>query len=130
MDFAWDDVKYDAWVNSGLAPKIEPMYDFLQFLETKNIKIAFITGRPESQRDATVSNLANYGLVVNEDYVSLDLRSDSEKHLAAAEFKLNRRRELANTYRILACVGDQNSDCTGSFTGIPMKVPNYMYLIN
>ncbi len=130
MDFGFDDAVYTEWVNSAKAPAIKGTLRLLEFLDEQQIKFAFLTGRHEHEREATAQNLVNIG-VPAERHVGLHLRRDgAEKHLTASEFKMNRRREIAEEYNIVGCAGDQNSDCAGSFTGLRHKLPNPIYLIN
>ena len=129
MNFKWDDAKYNAWVDAHEGPVIPAMMKFVEYLEANQVKFAFITGRDEKVRKVTEANLQNFGL--ENRYVELIMRTSSDKNTPAAEFKLTQRYKLSKDkgYNIIACVGDQVSDCTGSYTGFRFKVPNYMYLI-
>ncbi|HZW61410.1 MAG TPA: HAD family acid phosphatase [Candidatus Babeliales bacterium] len=42
------------------------------------------------------------------------------------QWKLEQRKKLAETHEIIMCVGDQDSDFEGGFTGIEVRIPNYM----
>ena len=44
--------------------------------------------------------------------------------------KEQKRKEFAgHGYNIIMCVGDQPSDLYGEYTGIKVKIPNYVYII-
>ena len=49
----------------------------------------------------------------------------------AAEWKEAKREVLVSKgYNIIACIGDQWSDLEGGSTGIKIKLPSYLYLLD
>ena len=55
---------------------------------------------------------------------------EDEQNLTASEFKSKKRTELTNEgYIIVGTVGDQWTDLEGPYTGIKIKLPNYLYEI-
>ena len=79
-------------------------------------------------REATRRNLIEQGYTK---FDTLIVRSEAERNLSAASFKLQKRNELVkNGYDIIASVGDQQSDFEGGNTGYEIKLPNYLYLLD
>ncbi|CAL0326030.1 unnamed protein product [Lupinus luteus] len=52
---------FNEWVELGEAPALPETKKFYKKLLSLGIKIVFLTGRPESQRDITTKNLNNVG---------------------------------------------------------------------
>lgn len=127
-DFGYIPKEFNAWVESANATAMEATFDFWKYLQQKGFKIFCITGRAESQREATLENFAKVGL---DGEVGLILRSESEAHMSAALYKSQHRSTLVNTkgWDIVGCIGDQISDCVGGYTGYVMKLPNYAYFL-
>jgi hypothetical protein len=51
-------------------------------------------------------------------YVTLITRNSSEYALLASVYKANRRKQLSEQYDIIGCIGDQVSDCAGTYLHI------------
>ncbi len=128
MGFGYNQKNWMEWLNQADATAIKETIAFYNWLLSKNIKIAFLTGRSKQSYESTKKNLINVG------YTSFDtlIVRDTDNHTAvAAEFKPQKREELVKAgYQIIACVGDQWSDLVGGNTGIKIKLPNYLYLID
>ena len=59
----------------------------------------------------------------------LTQRAD-EQNLKSQEFKSKKRAELTQQgYEIIGTVGDQWTDLNGPYSGIQIKLPNYLYEI-
>jgi len=111
-------------MNATAIPQTKQFY--LQLLEL-GYNVAFITGRRDTQRNATVGNLHNEGFT---NYVTLILREPSEYSLSAFAYKSARRKQLAEEgWEIVGSIGDQLSDIDGDYAGYRMKVPNPCYYI-
>lgn len=119
------------WHNAILKadePVIPETKKFYDWLISKNIKVIFLTGRYEEIREATLKNLISTGY---SQFDTLIVRNFQESKIPAAEFKPAKRNELAEKgYNIIASVGDQWSDLVGGNSGIKIKLPNYLYLID
>ena len=125
--FGYDQARWDNWVMEGRAPAIPEVKQFYDYLISKNIKVIFLTGRKNSQYNATYRNLKNAGYTT---FDTLILKNDSESSLTALEFKSNKREELTKKgYDIIASIGDQDSDLEGKDHGIQIKLPNYIYIM-
>ena len=128
LDFGYVPVKWDEWIEEIRAPAVPHMKKLFDFLVEKNAKIIFITGRKDYQYEPTYINLKAEGFL---DFDTLIVRKTNEYDLDAVKYKSGKREELENAgYRIIGSVGDQNSDLDGSFSGIKIKIPNYIYQID
>ncbi|MBI1939218.1 MAG: HAD family acid phosphatase [Ignavibacteriales bacterium] len=119
---------WDAWLQKAAAKAIPQTKKFYDWLVSKNIRVIFLTGRSEKEREATAKNLYKEGYTK---YDTLIVRSPDEKKIPAAEFKAGKRTQLTRKgYKIIACIGDQWSDLVGGNAGIKIKLPNYLYIID
>ncbi len=106
-------------------PQTKRFYDWLI---SKNIRVIFVTGREEEFKETTRKNLVEQGYAR---FDTLIVRRSDEENIPAAEFKTQKREELAKMgYKIIASIGDQWSDLVGGNTGIKIRLPNYLYLID
>jgi len=126
-DFGYVRELWDKWIGEAKATAIPGVKNLYEFLIKRKIKIIFITGRKDYQYNSTFKNLHSAG------YASFDtliVRMKDEYSLGAVDFKSKKREELtANGYKIVGTIGDQWSDLQGSFHGIQVKLPNYLYYI-
>lgn len=128
LDFGYEHSIWDAWVLQAKASAIPEVKKFYEWVVSKKIKIIFLSGRDSIGQNATIKNLKEQGYTT---FDTLITRAPAQSHLLIAEFKELEREKLAKEgYDIIACVGDQWSDLKGKFTGIKVKLPNYMYIIN
>jgi len=117
---------WNEWQQKGIAPAIKDTKRFYDFLISKNIHVLFISGRNADVGEATKKNLIEQGYAK---FDALILRSEDENTIPADEWKASKRAELVTKgYKIIACIGDQESDFTGGNTGIKIKLPSYLYL--
>lgn len=97
--------------------------------ERDNVAVFFITGRSESQRQATAANLIAAGY---DHWEGLYLRpEDHPKMQSVAEYKSGDRAEIAaKGFTMILNVGDQMSDLLGSPQAEhSVKLPNPFYYI-
>lgn len=119
---------WNEWQQKGIAPAIKDTKRFYDHLISKNIHVIFVTGRNSEVGEATKKNLIEQGYAK---FDTLIIRSDREHKILAAEWKAGKRRELVSKgYNIIACIGDQWSDLVGGNTGIKIKLPSYLYLLD
>jgi len=119
---------WNEWLNKADGTALYHTKRFYDFLISQNVRIAFITGRYTSTREATITNLINQGYT---QFDTLITRNEDELKIPATIFKAGKRRELAELgYEIIANIGDQWSDLEGEYSGIKIKLPNYLYLID
>ncbi|MFA7418788.1 MAG: HAD family acid phosphatase [Melioribacteraceae bacterium] len=117
-----------ASMESGEAKAVPQTKRFYDWLISKNIKVIFLTGRNPEAFTPTKKNLLNRGYAK---FDTLIVRAEAEKKLPASSWKETVRKQLTQKgYKIIACIGDQWSDLSGEFTGVKIKLPNYIYLID
>lgn len=92
-----------------------------------NCAVFFITGRDESQRAATVTNLQKTGYGT---YAGLVMPATGATYASAADFKAPQRAQIeAQGYTIIANLGDQPSDLAGGHAQKTWLLPNPFYRI-
>jgi acid phosphatase len=127
MDFGYVYDLNKKWNEELKAPAIKETQDLYFYLLNKGIKTIFLTGRNSSEYDVTYKNLIQEGY---SGFDTLITQSKEDQKLKAQEFKSKVRAELTNQgYEIIGTVGDQWTDLNGVFSGIQIKVPNYLYEI-
>lgn len=115
------------WNEELKAPAIKQTQDLYFYLLNKGVKIIFLTGRNSSEYDVTYKNLIQAGYTK---FDTLITQREDEQNIKSQEFKSKKRTELTQRgYEILGTVGDQWTDLTGAYTGIEIKLPNYLYEI-
>lgn len=127
LDFGYDYQIVQDWVMSAKLPTIKQTLEFYNYLKSKGVKLIFLTGRQSEEYDATFRNLIEAGYT---DFDTLIVRNERARKIGAALFKSSIRKELTEKgYDIILCVGDQVTDFEGDYTGIKVKIPNYLYQI-
>jgi acid phosphatase len=120
---------FDDWILKSSAPAIPPALEFFKtVIATKNVAVFFITGRRESQRQATLWNLDSAGF---EGWAALYTRPDDDHNDTIVLFKRGMREKIVHDgYKIIANIGDQLSDLDeGRSAECTFKVPNPFYFI-
>lgn len=127
MDFGYVYDLNKKWNEELKAPAIKETQNLYFYLLKKGIKTIFLTGRNSDEYDVTYRNL------IQESYTGFDTlitQSKEDQKLKAQEFKSKVRTELTNQgYEIVGTVGDQWTDLNGPYSGIQIKLPNYLYEI-
>uniref|UniRef100_A0A5B7B5H1 Putative acid phosphatase 1-like n=1 Tax=Davidia involucrata TaxID=16924 RepID=A0A5B7B5H1_DAVIN len=120
---------FNEWVNKGEAPPLPESLKLYKKLLSLGLKVVFITGRPEHQRNVTATNLKNVGYLTWE---KLILKGSSETGSTAVEYKSSQRKMLEKKgYRVIGNMGDQWSDILGTHVGNrTFKLPDPMYYIS
>lgn len=127
IDFGYVKEIWSSWVLQGKTPANAPVKNFYNYLLKKDVKIIFLTGRAEEQHKATFNNLVNAGYTK---FDTLIVYSKNYANLGSAEFKFTVRKQLTEKgYKIIGTVGDQYTDIDGGYTGIKIKLPNYLYMV-
>jgi predicted secreted acid phosphatase len=127
MDFGNVSSMWDSYLNKGEAPFISEVKRLYDFLLSRRIKIIFITGRLYKYYTGTYKNLVNDGYT---EFDTLITRTEEQAELPASDYKSVERLTLSDLgYKIIGCVGDQDSDFDGGNTGIKVKLPDYLYLV-
>ncbi len=126
-NYVFDSKNFDAWVNTASAPAIPGTLRLDKEAQRLGVDVFFITGRAESERAATESNLRAQGYV----WKQLTLRPSSAGSESATQYKSGARAQIAaQGYKIALNVGDQWSDLRGAPEAeFSVKYPNPYYLI-
>ena len=116
-----------AWDNLAKDTAIEPtLAAYKSALEAK-AEVFFITGRPESQRAATETNLKAEGYGT---FTTLFMVPDGTAYGSAVDFKAPVRAEIEKGgYTIIANIGDQPSDLLGGYAERIFLLPNPFYRV-
>jgi|SRR5215212_1713998 len=117
---------YAACVLKYDAPAIKPVRSLFKLAQRNHVHVFFITGRPEGLRDGTLDNLKAAGFKGDYDLVlqPSDYTQDSK-----VPYKSGARKEIQKAgYKIIANVGDQQSDLNGGYSERTYKLPNPIYL--
>ena len=126
------------WVNAGAFPAVFYMPGLVSYAASHGYAVFFITGRPQSQTDATVNNLVSAGyakpaaghLFLKPSTPPSYLHCVNAPACTTIEYKSGTRAHIASEgYSITADFGDQYSDLLGGNAGHQVKIPNPMYYI-
>ena len=126
------------FVNAAAFPAVFYMPGLVSFAASHGYAVFFITGRPQTQTDATVTNLTNAGyatplsghLFLKPSTPPSYLHCVNAPTCTTIEYKSGTRAHIASEgYSIMADFGDQYSDLLGGNAGHQVKVPNPMYYI-
>jgi predicted secreted acid phosphatase len=106
-------------------PAIRQVRSLYRWVRKQKVAVFFITGRPEGLRDLTVTALRNGGYTGK---LNLDLKPSSYTQESVVGYKAGARKAIERKgYRILANLGDQQSDLKGGYSLRRYKLPNPMY---
>jgi HAD superfamily, subfamily IIIB (Acid phosphatase) len=118
------------WLLLGNAPAIAGSLKFVDFLKANQIPFAFLSGRREAQRIATLQNLMRLGLPTT---VPVLMKPDTyTEGKTAVEFKQAHRcgLEAQSGVKVWLLIGDQASDLRGECKGnYQFKLPNPIYTV-
>jgi len=128
-DFAYVPADWNLCVQLWCGRAILPTLRLFKEAEKDKVAVFFITGRPETQRNDTATNLRAEGF---DQWVGLYLRPvNHPASQAVDEYKSGDRADiLGKGYRIVVNVGDQMSDLTHApLAEHSVKLPNPFYFI-
>jgi hypothetical protein len=139
-NFAYNPTTNAYFVNAGSAqvfPAVPGMVALEHQAAAEGYTVFFLTGRPETQRAGTVSNLAGAGYDAP-DAAHLYMRNrpsppaylPCEPTCTTTQYKSLTRQHIESLgYDIVANFGDQFSDLNGGFADRTFKIPNPMYFL-
>jgi hypothetical protein len=127
-DFAYDSAVFHSWIKEAKATAIPGTLRLFQEAQRLNVSVFFITGRAESEREATERNLREQGY---QNWQQLFMRSPAQISQPVQIFKSGARAAVAaQGYRMVLNVGDQWSDDKGKPQAeFFVKYPDPFYLI-
>ena len=116
--------KWNEEIEAPAIPQVKALYEYLL---NRGANIIFLTGRNYTEYDVTYKNLIQTGYTK---FDTLITQREDELNLKSLEFKSKKRTELTEQgYQIVGTVGDQWTDLNGPYSGIQIKIPNYLYEI-
>jgi predicted secreted acid phosphatase len=124
-------IPYDGGINAQCvtaydAPAIKPVLSLFKRAKELKVKVFFITGRPEPIREGTLKNLKAAGYTGKNELTLLPAGYDKD---SLVPYKSGARKKIQKRgFKILANVGDQQSDLKGGFSERTYKLPNLIYL--
>jgi predicted secreted acid phosphatase len=136
--FGYTSASNAIWVNAAAFPAVFYMPQLVSYASSHGYSVFYITGRPQSQTDATIKDLTSAGYPAPPaGHLFLKPPAPpSYLHCAAApscttiEYKSGTRKYISSHgYSIVADFGDQYSDLLGGDAGHQVKLPNPMYYI-
>jgi 5'-nucleotidase (lipoprotein e(P4) family) len=96
------------WVKQAKAKPLPGALDFLNYANSQNVTIYYVTNRLHSDKDATIKNLKAYGFPqVKESHILFADKSNDSKE--------GRRQAIDATYEIIMLLGDQLTDLAAIF---------------
>lgn len=125
LDFGYTQETWEAFVNEGNAPAMEPVLKVVQLAQKLGIRVYFLTSRQERFRAGTEKNLRAIGCV---DYTALICAPNGNKAAAEAYKTAERKRLSAEGEVIILNLGDQESDLAGGYAERTFKLPNPFYI--
>ncbi len=126
-DYAYNQEQWDKDLLAANAPAIEPILSLYQTAVQQQVSVFFITGRRNTLKDATESNLRAAGY---KKWAGLRFRPTEDKQPSITSFKAGARADIAKQgFTIIESVGDQTSDLTGGYAEKTYKLPNPYYYI-
>ena len=138
-NFVYNPTTNAAFVNAGVFPAVPGMPALVSWAQDHGYTVFFLTGRPESQRAGTRSNLVNVGYPAVPDsqlYLKdltapwLSSCATSTPVCTTIQYKSLTRKHIESLgYDIVANFGDQYSDLSGGYADRTFKVPNPMYYL-
>lgn len=126
-DFGGNRKQFHQDIMAANASAIKPMLTLYKDALHHHINVFFVTGRNESERQATEKNLIKAGY---KQWTGLYLRPIDYTSKSIIPFKSQIRKTITEKgYTIIASIGDQHSDLKGGYTQRVFKLPNpYYYL--
>ena len=94
------------WMLEESSDAVAGVSDFLEYVQSKSIKIFYITNRIAVAEDATRNNIKKLGLPLDTDRDVLLMKNEN----GWTSDKVSRRELVAKDYRILLLIGDQLGD--------------------
>ncbi|WP_406830848.1 HAD family acid phosphatase [Pedococcus sp. KACC 23699] len=145
MKFVFTPAAQQPWVDGERFPAVPGMVDFVNDAEKMGFTVFGLTGRTDSQKSHTVSNLAKVGYTAfpsERFFTKFNSGATPPSYLSSSwcsaypkcttvEYKAGTRRHIEKDlgYDIVLNVGDQFSDLQGGFADTALKLPNPTYYL-
>jgi acid phosphatase len=116
-----------AWDARAKSPPIPPTVALFNDAKARGVAVFFVTGRHNTEREATERNLLFAGY---HGWTALFMEDGKRSFVSAADFKAPARQSIeAEGYHIIVNVGDQPSDLEGGAADQGFQLPNPFYRI-
>ena len=126
LDFGYLPKEWVAWIHQADAPALKGPLEFYRYARQNEVKVFFITGRAENQRESTIKNLKKEGF---DEWQELIMRPNGEHGPTGTYKTAHRQRLTSQGYNIVVNLGDQMSDLEGGYADSTFKLPNPMYYV-
>jgi predicted secreted acid phosphatase len=119
--------RLNACVITAQLPPIAQTLALFRYAQARHVGVAFVTGRPDIIRTATLAALRRAGY---RGRYTLVLRPESDHRASVIPYKSSARARLERGgRRIVVNVGDQRSDLAGGHARRSYLLPNPMYVL-
>lgn len=95
------------WVREAKAPPVPGALEFLQYANSRNVEIFYVTNRDHSLEKATKKNLETFSFPLKKKIDNILMRNEQTDWSAD---KQSRRMFVAKSYRVLLLIGDDLND--------------------
>jgi predicted secreted acid phosphatase len=136
--FGYTSASNAVWINAAAFPAVFYMPQLVSFAYSHGYSVFYITGRPQSQTQATINDLISAGyakpqpghLFLKPSTPPSYLHCANPASCTTTEYKSGTRKYISSLgYAIVADFGDQYSDLLGGDAGHQVKIPDPMYYI-
>lgn len=141
VGFNYTPASNDAYIQNKNMDAVFGMPALANWAADQGVTVFWITGRPETQRAATVRNLAAVGYKSSADTAHFFLKNKvATDYLpcsaptwtcSTVDYKSGTRKYIESQgYDVVANLGDQYSDLDGGYADKSFKLPNPMYYVS
>lgn len=128
IDFARNTQRLRPYLLLADGTPIKPTLKLFKLAIHNNVSVFFITGRNESIRTATISNLNNAGY---SGWKGLYFKPSTYQGSSVVAYKSGVRKKITEEgYDIILNIGDQRSDLEGGYADRSFKLPNPYYTVS
>jgi predicted secreted acid phosphatase len=118
------------WALQGEAPAVAGSLQFIRFLQANQLPFAFLSGRREAQRAATLKNLMLLGVPTTVPILLKPNTYPEDKTAVVLKQEARCGLEAQSGVAVWMLIGDQSSDLQGDCRGnFQFKLPNPIYTI-
>jgi len=107
---------WSGWVKAAKAKPLPGALDFLNYANSQNVTIFYVTNRTLDQKDDTIKNLKALGFPQLKDSHLMFKHKEGSKE--------DRRQTISATYEIIMLIGDQLTDLSSVFDNAPLAKRN------
>lgn len=112
----WDDDQFQDWVYEAMAQAVPGSVEFMQYAQSKDVAVFYVTNRQHDYEQATRENLINNGFPLNNKIDTLLTQGEQGDW---GSDKGSRRSFLAEKYRIILLIGDDLNDFLPNTSAAP-----------